>query len=74
MSEEELRAIDTALVMQHINDLMMRFDSVQVFVTRQESPEIGTVAFSDGRGNWYARYGQITEWVENGGSMAREDE
>lgn len=40
------------------------FDSVQIFCTRHESGEMdGTLKVKDGAGNWYARYGQIQEWL-----------
>ena len=38
------------------------FDTVQIFVTRHENSE-GTTNMNWGSGNWFARYGQVEEWV-----------
>ena len=47
-----------------VAELGEHYDTVQVFVTRHESGEQrGTVHAEAGLGNWYARYGQIKEWV-----------
>lgn len=40
------------------------FDSVQIFCTRHEGgPDGGTFSTSRGVGNFYARYGQVREWL-----------
>lgn len=39
------------------------FDSVHVFATRHQGNDIGTVNVSYGCGNWFARRGQISEWL-----------
>lgn len=40
------------------------FDSVHIFCTRHEpGTEDGTVNISWSAGNWFARYGQIKEWI-----------
>ncbi len=65
---DEFQQHDEEFVDGIVAQLLKHFDSVQVFVTRQE-PNGQTLAFSPGRGNWYARYGQIVEWVKNGGAM-----
>lgn len=40
------------------------FDTVQIFVTRhEEGQEGGTVNVAWSQGNWFARYGQVREWV-----------
>lgn len=41
--------------------LMEHFDSVQIFCTRHEGD--GTVRISEGAGNYYARFGQVEEWM-----------
>lgn len=41
--------------------LSEHFDTVQIFVTRQTSD--GTVNCQWGSGNWFARYGQIKQWL-----------
>jgi hypothetical protein len=65
---DEIQQADEEYVEGVIRQLRMRFDAVQVFVTRDE-PDQKTLAFSTGAGNWYARYGQVVEWLENGGEM-----
>lgn len=41
------------------------FDSVHIFCTRHEpTTDNGTLCFSWGSGNWFARKGQIEEWIE----------
>ncbi|MDD2479098.1 MAG: hypothetical protein PHS31_04330 [Victivallaceae bacterium] len=38
-------------------------DSVQIFVSKLfDDGNTGT--YTDGKGNWYARKGQVREWVE----------
>jgi hypothetical protein len=40
------------------------FDAVIIFATRYESElASGTIRVSHGTGNWYARYGQVREWI-----------
>lgn len=50
------------------------FDTVQIFATRHEpgAKDAGTYRFSAGCGNWYARYGQVREWMLMQDEMARE--
>jgi hypothetical protein len=43
--------------------LMESFDTVQIFATRHVSTDDGTVAVQYGEGNWYARRGQVGEWI-----------
>lgn len=43
--------------------LMEHFETVQIFVTRDNGPEGETMAANYGGGNWYARSGQIREWI-----------
>jgi hypothetical protein len=39
------------------------FDTVHILATKLTDDGRDTVKFSWGKGNWYARYGQIREWV-----------
>lgn len=39
-------------------------DSVQVFVTIVDPEDKTTHSFQLGTGNWYARLGQVKEWVK----------
>jgi hypothetical protein len=52
---------DSKVIAHHLSALMEHFDTVQIFVTRHESGT--TVHLDGGRGNWFARHGQIMEWV-----------
>jgi hypothetical protein len=73
MSLEDPRAkADVALVEKCLQHLGEHFDSVQIFATRDEPAEReGTIKISKGVGNWYARYGQVVEWVEISNEDAR---
>jgi uncharacterized protein YehS (DUF1456 family) len=57
---------DATLLQKHAAALSEHFDSVQIFVTRLEAN--ATRCFVHGEGNWYARYGQVIDWIK------REDE
>jgi hypothetical protein len=55
---------DLDMVTEHCTKLGEHFDTVQIFVTRHEAgKEDGTVNVNYGSGNWFARYGQVKEWV-----------
>jgi hypothetical protein len=59
MTEQQLSPLKKA-----IHDLGEHFESVQIFVSTHQPAEVGrTVHASAGVGNWYARYGQIREWI-----------
>lgn len=40
------------------------FDTVQVFATRHEASQDGTLHFDCGFGNYYARLGQLDIWLK----------
>ena len=54
---------DMAVIQHHAEILRAHFDSVQIFVTRQNDKEKKTVCADTGSGDWYARYGFIKTWV-----------
>lgn len=56
MSEQEL-------LKKAGNELSEHFDSVIIFVTRHDANDGGTFRGIETRGNWFARYGQVKEWV-----------
>jgi len=59
MTEQQLSPLRKA-----IHDLGEHFESVQIFVSTHQPAEVGgTMHASVGVGNWYARYGQIREWL-----------
>ena len=39
------------------------FDTVMIFATRHEAGKDGTVNIQYGVGNWFARKGQVSEWL-----------
>ena len=57
MSEDE----DIERLRKACADLGEFFDNVQIFAARQEVE--GTVNVNWGSGNWFARYGQVRQWV-----------
>lgn len=63
--DQEIQQHDEEFVNQKVTELMKFFDACQVFVTRCE-PDGRTMAYSAGRGNFYARIGLIQEWCSRG--------
>lgn len=63
---------ELGLVEKHVNQLAEHFDTVQIFTTRHDAGvEDGTVTVNMGAGNWYARFGQVMEWVVKSDERAR---
>lgn len=56
---------DMELLKRHAAALAEHFTSVQIFCTRDadEEKEGGTVRCESGTGNWFARYGQVRNWI-----------
>jgi hypothetical protein len=78
-NESESEPEDMRIMRQHVEQLGEHFDSVQIFATRHEAGiEDGTVSCNLGSGNWFARYGQVKEWLvkrdEQMRQVAREEE
>lgn len=61
------------LLEEHVNLLMEHFDSVQIFVTRKSDDAEGTVNANKGDGNWFARYGQVKDWITRSEERSREE-
>lgn len=59
-----------AVVKRHVAMLMEHFDSVQVFATKSNDEDETTFSVNYGSGNWYARYGQVQEWMVQQASRA----
>ena len=72
MSEEIEQDKDLAILKRHAEQIMEHFDNVTIFVTRKADDGEGTVNASWGRGNWYARYGQVREWVTKEEAVMRQ--
>lgn len=56
--EADLRRLKNAAA-----QLMEHFETVHIFATRHVSSDEGTVGVQYGEGNWYARRGQVGEWL-----------
>lgn len=52
---------DSKLIEETVDNLSQHFDTVHVLATRYEGSD--TLNISKGSGNWYARYGQMREWL-----------
>lgn len=65
---------DMALLKKHVEQLGEFFDSVQIFVTRDEMVEQnGTINASLGSGNSFTRYGQVRTWLVKCDHVSRID-
>jgi hypothetical protein len=63
---------DVEIVKKACLSLGEHFDSVHIFATRHEPATLdGTVTVAYGSGNWFARYGQIQEWMIKQDEQAR---
>ncbi len=62
MSEVQQDA-DEIRVQEAVNTLIEHFDSVQIFATRHDGSEYGTISVVNGQGNYFTRYGQVKRWV-----------
>jgi len=52
-----------AMLEKHVNALQEHFEHVHIFVGRNEPERDATRSVNRGGGNWFARFGQIQEWV-----------
>lgn len=64
---------ELGIVQSHVAQLAEHFDSVQVFATRHLGDGAGTVKISFGSGNWFARYGQVRQWLVQEDSIAKSE-
>lgn len=68
MDTKNLCAFNDAVseeVMKKIEELSAYFDSIQIFATRHVDDKIGTTRFVYGAGNWYARFGLASIWIQS---------
>lgn len=72
MTDDEFREHGEGIIDKSISELMVHFDAVQVFVTRQDGET--TMYAGRGKGNYYARLGMIHAWLESAVSDDEEDE
>jgi hypothetical protein len=59
------------LLRKHVAQLSEHFESVHVFVSVHDGDHKGTFALDYGSGNFYARYGQVKEWIEKNDERTR---
>ncbi len=71
---EENEERDTAILKSHVSRLMEHFDSVQVFCTRFDSENDQTISINRGDGNWFARSGQVREWLIKQDEQSRSEQ
>lgn len=58
---------DVKRIQDALDALSEHYDTVQIFATRHEAGSLdGTLNFQRGVGNWYARRGQVADWLEFG--------
>lgn len=69
-SMERVRAlVDAALA-----SIIEHADSVRIFVTVHDGANDRTKSFSRGRGNFYAQFGSVQEWMIATDQQARNEE
>jgi len=54
-------ARDLMTIKSFVARIAEHFDSVQIFCTKKTEDDTRCTTW--GEGNWYARYGQIREWI-----------
>ena len=59
---DEIRDHDESAINRCLLELRKHFDTVQIFVSRQDG--MSTVGGSYGYGNWFARVGQVQLWMD----------
>lgn len=62
MSEDTKQDFDR--IDRMAEQLMEHYDSVSIFVSRSDGAKDKTRYFCRGSGNWFARYGQIVDWLK----------
>lgn len=73
MDEESTEDRELAMIQQHVDALGEHFDTVQIFVSRHDmAVEEGTISANRGSGNWFARFGQVREWLVKQDERARQ--
>lgn len=60
----DTKSQDIERIRKALDILGEHFDAVHIFASRHEETEGGTVSCNKGMGNFFARYGQISVWLE----------
>jgi hypothetical protein len=61
----EFNNYDVKRVEKCVSELRLHFDTVQIFCTRSDDTGDSTQNIHSGRGNWFARYGQVKAFVHD---------
>ncbi|MGD1047027.1 MAG: hypothetical protein ABR936_17120 [Bacteroidota bacterium] len=67
--QNDLQCLDDAIRL-----LSARFTSIQIFATRHINDNEGTLSFTRGSGDYYARFGVVHQWCEAQTMLAISDE
>jgi hypothetical protein len=54
-----------ALIENQAKLLKRSFDSVQIFASQYDEETCNTAHYTWGEGNFFARYGQVIQWLNN---------
>lgn len=74
MMIDEQRDKKLELIKNQVRILMDSFDTVMIFATKHDPESENTTMFNQGSGNYFARYGQVKDWInhEEGKTMRGE--
>lgn len=62
MSDDQ-RAKKLEMLRNQVNFLRSSFDTVQIFATKHDEDVGETTYYTQGSGNWCARYGHVKVWI-----------
>jgi hypothetical protein len=64
VSHAETKDLDIRRIDDAVAVLSEHYDTVQIFVTRYDSQSGETMNLESGTGNWFARRGQVDDWLD----------
>jgi len=62
---------ELAMLQKAMDSVSEHFDTIQIFATRQDQD--GTFHHECGTGNWFARRGQIRDWLTKSDEVAKQE-
>ena len=65
------RDADIATIDRFLAQLSEHFDAIEIFATRHNPHNNESIAVNHGIGNWYARHGQVRDYVAREAERAR---
>lgn len=72
MNDDPILDEDMKRIRDACEVLSEHYDTVQIFVTRHDAGGVGgTVSATWGSGNWFARHGQVREWLVKDDELVR---